>query len=360
MDYYRMEESLQVLLSTQLPLSSSQQRRISEACTAVMLAGSSHLPQVAKWLGQGTQQRSRERWLRRLLDAPFMRQEWVYGPVVRHLLASYRVSRLHVLMDRSSLVAGETDLLSLSLLYRKRALPLVWDIMPTGMSGYERQVALLERCQDLLPPAQQVIFHGDNEFGGIPLLIAIRQLGWDAILGQNGKNCFHQGDRHWQALSELSVQRGGNLYLPEVYLTKDHDYGKLNMVAFYHPRFKNQRRQSDIRYLATTLPITPHLLVTGQARWGIECQFKDFKSAGWQVNCTRIHDVTRLEALLNLLSMAYLWATCLGRWLCKTGKRYLVDGHGRRGLSYFRIGWDWLVHQFRVQGLCPVLSRLYY
>lgn len=355
-----MEESLQVLLSMNLPLSDSQQRRISEACTAVMLARSSHLSQVAKWLEQGTQQRSRERWLRRLLDASFMRQEFVYAPLIKQVLATYQAPRLHVLMDRSSLVAGQTDLLSLSLLYRKRAIPLVWDVMPTGMSGYEHQVALIERCQRLLPPAQQIIFHGDNEFGGIPLLIYIRQLGWDAIVGQNGKNCFHQGDHKWQAISDLSVQRGCNCYLSEVYLTKDHDYGKLNLVAFYHPRFKKKRRQSDIRYLATTLPITPRLLVIGKARWGIECQFKDFKSAGWQVNSTGIRDKNRLEALINLLSIDYLWAICIGRWLCKTGKRSLIDGHGQRGLSYFRLGWDWLVHQFRVQGLCPVLSRLYY
>lgn len=360
MDYYGMEESLQVLLSSKLPLSRVQQGRISEACAAVLLAGSSHLSTIAKWLEQSTQQRSRERWLRRLLDAPYMRQEFVYAPLVRQVLASYQVSRLHVLMDRSSLVAGQTDLLSVSLMYRKRALPLVWEVMPTGMSGYERQRTLLERCQSLLPRMQQIIFHGDNEFGGIPLLIYIRQMGWEAMVGQNGKNCFHYGKNDWQAFDQLPVKRGRNLYLQDVYLTKEHNYGKLNVAAFYHPRFKNKRRQSDLRYLATTLPITPHLLVTGKARWGIECQFKDFKSAGWQIDCTLIRDRNRLEALLNLLSIAYLWATCLGRWLCKTGKRSLVDGHGQRGLSYFRIGWDWLVHQFRVQGTIPVLSRLYH
>lgn len=359
MDYYRMEESLQVVFSKNMLLSTSQQSRISEACVAVMLAGSCQLSQVAKWLGHGTQQRSRERWLRRLLDAPFMRQEFLYTPLIKQMLAYYQVPRLHLLMDRSSVVAGKIDLLSLSLLYRKHAVPLVWTVMPTGMSGYEHQVGLINRVQSLLPSTEQVIFHGDNEFGGIPLLIYLRQLGWDAMLGQSGKNCFHRGNYKWQAFSELAVQRKHNIYLSDVYLTKEHDYGKLNVVAFYHPRFKKKRRQSDIRYLATTLPITPQLLVTGKARWGIECQFKDFKSAGWQLNTTGLHDENRIEALLNLLSSSYLWATCLGRWLCKTGKRHLVDAHGQRGLSYFRIGWDWLVHQFRVQGLCPALSRLY-
>ncbi|MEO1646366.1 MAG: hypothetical protein AAFR67_14330, partial [Chloroflexota bacterium] len=233
MDYYPMEESLQVLLSENLPLSSCQNTRISQACSAVMLAGSSHLSQIAKWLDRRIQQRSRERWVRRLLDATFMRQEFVYAPLVKYLLSAYRVSRLHISMDRSSLVAGETDLLSLSLLYRKRAIPLVWDVMPTGMSGYERQVALIDRAEYLVPPVETIIFHGDNEFGGIPLLRNIQQRGWEAIVGQNGKNCFHHGDYQWQAFNKLPIQRGYNLYLNEVYVTKEHDYGKLNVVAFY-------------------------------------------------------------------------------------------------------------------------------
>ena len=360
MNYYPVEKSLQVLLSTYLPLSLAQQHRISDACSSVLLARSSQIPQLAKWLPHEGQQASRERWLQRLLDAPFMQQEFVYAPIVKQSLSQYQMPCLHVLMDRSSLVAGKIDLLSLSLLFRKRAIPLGWEVMSHGMSGYDQQTRLLNRCLPLLPTSEQVIFHGDNEFGGIPLVQCLQQWGWDVIVGQSQKHYYHQGDYNWHQLRELPVKRSQNIYLSSVYLTKEHNYGHLNVVGFFSPRFQGDRRQQDIRYLATTLPITPHLLVTGKGRWGIECQFKDFKSAGWHLNWSRIRDFNRLEALLNLLSLTYLWATCLGRWLCKAGKRRLVDGHSTRGLSYFRIGWDWLVHQFRVQGICPTLLRLYH
>ena len=53
-----------------------------------------------------------------------MEQEWVYAPLVKQALCQYRVPYLHVLMDRSPLVSGKIDLLSLSVLFRKRALPI--------------------------------------------------------------------------------------------------------------------------------------------------------------------------------------------------------------------------------------------
>lgn len=360
MNYYHMEKSLQVLLSSYLPLSPAQRQRVSDVCSSVMLAGSSYLPQIAKWLPRETQQASRERCLQRLLDAAFMQQEFVYAPLVKQALYEYRVPHLHLLMDRSPLVAGKIDLLSFSLLFRKRAVPLGWDVMPHGMSGYEQQANLINRCLSLLPSSEHVIFHGDNEFGGIPLVQFVRQQGWDVMVGQSQKHYYHHGDYNWYQLRDLPVTRSQNIYLSAIYLTKEHNYGSLNLVGFFHPRFKGNRRQQEIRYLATSLPITPHLLVTGKGRWGIECQFKDFKSAGWHLDWSKIRAFNRLEALLNLLSISYLWATCLGRWLCKAGKRRLVDGHAQRGLSYFRIGWDWLVHQFRMQGLCPALLRLYH
>jgi hypothetical protein len=360
MDYYHMEQSLQVLLSTYLPLSLAQKQRISDACLSVMLAGSSHLPQLAKWLPHQTQQASRERWLQRLLDAPYMQQEFVYAPLVKQCIQTYRAPCLHLLMDRSPLIAGESDYLCVSLLFRKRAIPLGWDVMAHGMSGYDQQIRLITRCLALLPDSEQIIFHGDNEFGGIPLLQFMRDKGCDVIVGQSQKHYYRYADSDWHQLRELSVKRSQNIYLSNIYLTKEHDYGQLNLVGFFHPRFKGTRRQQEVRYLATTLPITPRLLVTGKGRWGIECQFKDFKSAGWYMNWSKIRAFNRLESLLNLLSIAYLWATCLGRWLCKTGKRRLVDNHAQRSLSYFRIGWDWLVHQFRVHGLCPTLLRLYH
>jgi hypothetical protein len=115
----------------------------------------------------------------------------------------------------------------------------------------------------------------------------------------------------------------------------------------------------EYRYCATSLPIAHTLRTLGRRRWGIECCFKDYKSAGWNLDLSQIDNFARRDSLLLVLSLAYLWATAVGRWLCKTGNRTVVDAHSSRQLSLFRIGWDWLVTQFRQQLPWPSISTLY-
>jgi len=239
-------------------------------------------------------------------------------------------------------------------------LPLVWHLRSTGMTGAALQIALLTRCQAILPPHRHVIVHGDNEFGSVAVMHWVRAHGWDFILGQAAKNYYRSGlSATPRQLCELPVTLSRPAYRRAVHLTKRHWFGPVNLFAFFQPTYHRNRRKKDVRYYATSLPIAPTLRRVGQRRWGIECYFKDFKSAGWQLPMSHMRHGKRLEALLIILNLVYTWATCLGRWLCKTYQRACVDGHLSRQLSLFCIGWDWLVHAIRSDSLCPKLSTLY-
>jgi len=360
MDYYGVEKSLQVLFERHICLSEAQIKRIRKACMGVLLAGSSQMTRIARWLKGAKQQDSRVQWLRRLLSTPYVQHEYVYKPLVKQAIQTHQHHRLHLIMDRSALNSGGTDLLSLSLYFRKRAVPLIWECMPHGMSGLDRQRRLIDRVQGILPESSTIIFHGDNEFGGVGLMKYVRRLGWDFMLGQSQSHCYRpHPDMGWKRLATLPVKRTRPLYLKDIELTKTHAYGGLNLLAFYQPRFKDDRRQRDIAYCATTLPITPALKPTGRRRWGIEPGFKDLKSSGWNLQLGQIPHQKRLDGLVTLLNTAYLWATCLGRWLCKSGRRAEVDAKTHRHLSLFRLGWDWLVQRYRQGEKCPTLLRLY-
>lgn len=355
-----MEEALQTLFEEIIPLSKAQNQHLQQACVGVLLAGSSQLTRIARWLKQQTQQDSRVQWLRRLLQARFMSQEYVYYPFVQRVLAQHQATRLHLIMDRTPLADQRTDLLSLSLNFRKRAIPLVWHFMAKGMSDYELQKQLLERCQPLLPAHASVIFHGDNEFGSVRLMQYLRQLHWDFCLGQSSKNYYRLSPYGaWQSLSSLEVSKRQSVYLNHIELTKEYAYGPLNLFAFSQPRYSNRWRKHEIRYCATSLPITPALRRLGHRRWGIECCFKDFKSSGWNIQFSDLTHPQRREGLFTVLTLSYLWTTCLGRWLCKTAHRQMVDTKPHRHLSLFRLGWDWLVHRYNSDLPCPTLSTLY-
>jgi hypothetical protein len=73
------------------------------------------------------------------------------------------------------------------------------------------------------------------------------------------------------------------------------------------------------------LPIAHTLRRVGRRRWGIECMFRDYKSSGWQIDQSGLQNSDNTETLLVLLAINYLWATILGRWLCKSGRRSDVD-----------------------------------
>jgi hypothetical protein len=119
-----LEETLQGLFEEAIPLSRAQNRHVGQVCKGVLLAGSSQLTRLARWLKQPRQQDSRVQWLRRLFEARSMTQEYVYYPFVKRVLALYQPASIHLVMDRTPLAAGRTDLLSVSLSFRKRAIPL--------------------------------------------------------------------------------------------------------------------------------------------------------------------------------------------------------------------------------------------
>lgn len=360
MDYYPVKQCLQVLFERQIPLSKAQNRHLSDFCLALLLAGQPQLSKIARQLDHPTQQASRIQWIRRLLDATYLSPEYVYKPFIKMLLNSYTSPTFHVLIDRTDLTDHEYDLLCISLNFHHRSIPIIWQIVPTGTTGYPQQKRLIEQCVSLIPANKSIVFHGDNEFGSVSTMRYIHQLGWDFILAQASKNYYYPMPyASPQTLSTLPVTPTQAVYCQNILLTKKHQYGLVNLFAFYHPVYHRNRRKQDVRYYATSLPTTQNLRRIGRRRWGIECYFKDLKSAGWQLPLSQIKHIKRYNSLLTMINLAYSWITCLGRWLSKTSKRHLVDHKSNPHLSLFRLGWDWLVHTFRCNQLCPVLTTLY-
>jgi hypothetical protein len=360
MDYYPVEESLQVLFERFVPLSSSQRRHLSEISLAVLLAGSTQLTKIARWLKQETQQDSRVQWLRRLLSSAYLCQELVYQPFLAQALQAYHAPVWHLVLDRSVWKNETTDLVLLALNFRQRALPIIWDFLPHGSTSQDFQIAFIERALKFLKPKKPLILHGDAEFHSIGLMQYLSFRGIDFILGQSAKKKYRPSrEASWQSLKSLPVSKNRPIYLENIELTQDYAYGPLNLFAFYQPHHSKKRRKRTIGYYATSLPMSPHLRILGGRRWGIEPCFQDYKSSGWGIQDSELFQVKRREALMTILSLSYLWATCLGRWLCKTSSRCEVDAQSHRHLSLFRLGWDWLVHRYNTGLLCPALLTLY-
>lgn len=357
MDYHRLEETLQGHFRGIMPLSEAQIRRITLLCRVIYVAGRLHLTFLARNLPIHSQQDSRVRWIRRLLGADFMRAELVYQPVVRQLLKAMKLPCWHLIIDRTALVENEVDLVTISLHYHKRAVPLIWQSVPYGGAPLATYTALVKVMAAWVPQGTDVIFHGDTEFGGADMIRTLRELGWDFILAQRKSVHFRRkGEQHTQPLASLSA--GGQLANVDLF-AKDL-LGVINIVAFPQRRYtKTGRLKRVMCYLATSLPLTRPIRRLGRRRWGIEPFHKDYKSSGWRLDESQLQKPALREGLLIVLALCYSLSVCIGRWLCKTGQRAWIDSHPRRHLSLFRLGWDCIVHCVNCYYTIPFRLRLY-
>lgn len=361
MDYLPVEKSIQALFADHIPLSETQSERIARLCSGVLLAGEMHLTKIARFLKGDTQQDSRVRWIERLLKTEFLTPERVYQPVLQAALRSFKEDCWHLVIDRTTLWDGEVDLVTISLNYRKRAIPLVWRRVKFGGASLATYVELVRECVPLIPKSVSVVFHGDTEFGGHKMIRAMREIGWDFILAQPARNHFRQlNNPSTQPLSSLPVTRHRSCHVAHVDLFAEDALGAINIVAFYQPhRVPGSKHQRDYCYLATSLPLHRPIRRLGRRRWGTEPFYRDCKSSGFHITDSRLKHPARQIGLLVIVALVYLWSVCFGRWLCKIGQRRQVDSKRHRHLSLFRIGWDWLVHQLRCDLPCPVMLRLY-
>jgi hypothetical protein len=348
------------LFRRHLALSDSQIGRIARVTVGMILAGTAQLPKVARWMSGDAKQDNRIQFMRRLLDAAYLTQQQVYQPLLRQALRSYREKVWHVLIDRSTLSkARDRELLVASLNFRKRAIPLAWQVINFGCTGADEQTALLSEAKQVIPAEQAVVLHGDTEFGSVKVMQFAQQNNWDFILGQPGNIRYHDG-QCWRLLQDLPITPRQSVYLSDIRWTVKHNYGPLNLFAFYSPHQAAEfAARCDSRYLVTSLPTTHTIRRVGRRRWGIEPFFKDYKSTGWELDSSALQCSNRLDHLIILLSVDYLWATCVGRWVCKTSRRSEIDAKPSRHLSLFRIGWDWLIHQHVMGREWPQMLALY-
>ena len=210
-----LEDTMNALLSRSLTLSASQISRIACVNVGMLLAGTSQLSKVARWLGRDVHQDSRLKYVSRVLDAEYVTQMDVYQPLLRQALSRYEVETWHIAMDRST-IADQVEVLAITMNFRKRSIPLVWQTIDFGCTGADEQTALIERVLPLIPTGQAVVFHGDSEFGSVDVMRCVQAQKWDFILGEPASTLFRSPDQKWQRLDSLPVSPRKSVYLSQV------------------------------------------------------------------------------------------------------------------------------------------------
>lgn len=72
-------------------------------------------------------------------------------------------------------------------------------------------------------------------------------------------------------------------------------------------------------------------------RWQIESAFKALKSSGFNIEDTHLTNLDRIEKLLSLVLIAFVWTYKIGIYL-NSLKPIPVKKHGRKAYSFFKFG----------------------
>jgi hypothetical protein len=313
----------------------TQQRNLAWMLAGIYQSRSVQLQRIAGKIPGAARLASFVTRLTRFIDNPALQVRPLYEPVARQWLdfQAQTTGGIRLVIDGTKVGSGH-QLLMVALLFRKRAVPLVWTWMrcAKGHSSARKQLALLAYLRPWIPDQIPVILVGDTEFEGGEVQRQLNQWGWKYVLRQKPNNQVQSANNQpWQSFGDLVTQPGQSVWLEKVSLTLKHALS-VNLLAHW------EKSEKVAWLLATNLPSCEETLKAYRCRMWIEEMFGDMKQHGFDLESTHLQHFLRLSRLTLIVSLLYAWLITTGVKVIKNGLRYLVDKRDRMDLSIFQIG----------------------
>lgn len=247
--------------------------------------------------------------------------------------------KLVLTIDRTNWKFGQTDIniFMLGVAYDGVAFPLLFKMLPKrGNSNTAERIALVKRFISL--------------FGSqcIEALVADRE-----FVGKNWLDYLN----HEQIRYYIRIKNNFKVFLPhknqEIKAAHLFNQQKINEFGFYHKiviingvycYISGCRLKEDFLILVSYNK-PQQALDFYELRWQIETCFKALKSSGFDIENTHLRDLERIEKLLLIVMIAFVWCYKVGIHLNQK-KPIIIKKHGRKAKSIFKYGLDFLMKMF--------------
>lgn len=299
-------------------------------------------------MGRATYAHSHQRRFQRWLHNKRLKPIKLFAPLLRAAMQLWPDSSvLYLALDSSDLHNGHI-LIRLALIYRGRAIPVCWRVVKHNSSSvsYRHYKGLLQQARLILPSLLPVVLLADRGFVHVKLVKFCRKAGWGYRLRAKSNTQVSLPDRTVTSFGQLCPPKGEAHFYQGVYILLE-NIGPVNIAL------ANPPAEEDPWYIICDEPTSVITLDEYALRFDIEEGFLDDKSGGFQLEASKLADPQAIARLLLVMAVATLHFTSVGAAVVKQEKRRWVDTHWDRGMSYLKIGWNWLRQQFR-QGW-PVL-----
>ncbi|MEN9520300.1 MAG: hypothetical protein RLZZ381_2888 [Cyanobacteriota bacterium] len=274
----------------------------------------------------------------------------------RRFLANRRVdiSKVHQLLTTQALSRWGKKRLYLSLdttvvwhcfcivwvgvVYRGRTVVVAWRIVPQASSTVRLWTIqrVLRQASRVMPEEAEVVLLADRGFADGKLMKYLQQtLQWHFRIRIKRSFQF-QLDGQWRKVSSVKLQPGQAYFTPAIAIGKTRPYSGV-YLGFTHDR---QSREDWV--IVSDEPSMLQTFAQYQLRFQVEESFLDLKSNGFNLEASRLRDKFALSQLCGVIALTTLFLMLQGTQVVAQGKRRLVDAHWNRGMSYLKLGWNWV------------------
>ena len=286
--------------------------------------------------GRARYAQSSQRRFARWLQNRRVEVQALYAPLIQQALAEWGKHTVYLALD-TTMLWNRYCIVRLSVIYRGRAVPLVWQVLEHSSSSvaHEAYEALLEAVPPLFPLGVRVVCLADRGFADTALLAHLRRLRWHFRIRIKASFGVARAGHQPCKVEDFTLAPGRALFLHHVAITAAH-FGPVSLALARHTS------NGECWYVVSDEPTSVQTFVEYGWRFDIEENFLDDKSNGFQLESSLVRDAEALARLCLVLAVTTLYLVAQGTHVVAAHHRRWVDPHWLRGNSYLRIGWQWV------------------
>lgn len=252
---------------------------------------------------------------------------------------------LTLVLDRTNWKFGtkNINLLMLGVSYRNVAFPLMFKMLnKRGNSHTKERIDLINNYLAWFGKDTISCLLADREFVGEKWLEFLNreEISYHIRIRNNFKVYLYQKQEEISAFWLFNSLKVNDFYhYPKIV--------RLHGQKCYLSGTKTVDREGKMEFLII-VSFSRHELanVSYKNRWQVETLFKALKSGGFNIEATHVTDQQRLERLFLLTMIAFVWCYKIGDFIDQTIKKIIVKTHGKRAVSVFKYGLDYVSKVF--------------
>jgi len=244
------------------------------------------------------------RRFRRWLDNERIDVHALYGPLIADAMAQWGEGTIYLALD-TSMLWDKYCVIRISIIYRGRAIPLIWEVIEHASSqvSYESYKTLLNMAATLLPRNCRVVFLADRGFADTNLMKHLKKLEWHWRIRIKGSFWIYRKGFDRIKAGRIHLAPGQAFFWHGISVTGK-CYGPVHMAI---------ARRHDAKDSWIVLNDEPTDITTFKEyglRFDIEENFLDDKSNGFQLESSLIRSIGSLTRLCFVLAMTTLYLVC--------------------------------------------------